>query len=203
MSAEEILTLLRELIGTYGYAIVLLGAALDNTGVPASGDFTLLAASFLASEGELNLVYCMALAALGAAVGDNAAYWVGRLGGRSAISRVSRLFRLRESKLKVAETYFTLHGGKTVFIGRFLPTLRSLSPLLAGVGCMSYIRFVLFNLAGVGLWAVIAGTVGYLFGTYWGCLLSTWRTIGMVGAAAALLIFTILFLRSRLTRKSN
>ena len=81
-------------------------------------------------------------------------------------------FLVNEKSLDRVERYFEAHGGKTVFVGRFGPGLRSMTPLFAGVSRMKYYRFLPYNLAAAVVWAVAYSLVGYVFGQYWDELLA-------------------------------
>ncbi len=105
----------------------------------------------------------------GALTSDNAVYWIGRIGGRTLIERVLKMrllhFLINEKNLARAEHYFESHGGKMVFVGRFGPGLRSMTPLFAGVSRMKYYRFLPYNLSAAAAWAVAYTLVGYTFGS--------------------------------------
>lgn len=183
-SPQALLDFVVSLFLNYGYLVVLIGAAVDNFGMPASGDVVLFAGGWLASTDRALLGLIMLFGGLGALVSDNAMYWIGRFGGRPLIERVFRsrlLARLVDAKhISRVERYFEAHGGKTVFIGRFGPGLRSTTPLFAGVSRMKYYRFLPYNLAAVIVWAIAYAAVGYFFGQYWNQLLETARSFGFV-----------------------
>jgi membrane-associated protein len=118
----------------------------------------------------------------GALVSDNAVYWIGRIGGRPLITRVLKMrflhFLINEGTLEKVERSFESHGGKMVFVGRFGPGLRSMTPLFAGVSRMKYYRFFPYNLSAAAVWAVAYTLVGYAFGAYWSDLLAVARSFG-------------------------
>ena len=103
-------------------------------------------------------------AAAGAIIGDNGGYWLGRKGGIALVRRFGRKVGLTETKLLRVHEFFDKHGAKTVFIGRFIALLRSWAAALAGVGCMPYHTFTLYNALGGITWAALFGALGYLFG---------------------------------------
>lgn len=205
-SPQAILDFFTSLFLDHGYLVAFIGAAVDNFGVPASGDVVLFAGGWLANTGRATLALVMLFGGLGALVSDNAMYWIGRIGGRPLVERIFRfrlLARLVDAKhIGRVERYFDSHGGKTVFIGRFGPGLRSTTPLFAGLSRMKYYKFVPYNLSAVIVWAVAYGTVGYLFGQYWNELLEVARSVGFgVVAVVVLSLLSYIYYRRRRRRK--
>jgi membrane protein DedA with SNARE-associated domain len=190
-SPQALLQFVTSLFLDHGYLVAFIGAAMDNFGMPASGDVVLFAGGWLANTDRAVLGLIMLFGGLGALVSDNAMYWIGRLGGRRLIERLFRsriIARLVDAKhISRVERYFDTHGGKTVFAGRFGPGLRSTTPLFAGMSRMKYYRFVPYNLSAVIVWAVAYGTVGYFFGQYWDQLLEIARSVGFVVVALIVL----------------
>jgi membrane protein DedA with SNARE-associated domain len=201
-SPEELQILIEALIEDYGYFIVFLGTALDF-GLPSSGDITMLLGGWFASGDDLNIALVMLFGALGAAVSENAMYWTGRKGGRPIVERMLRvrfLFGTRGGEhISRIEKYFAGHGGKTIFVGRLVPGFRALIPLSAGMSGMPYGRFLAFDCIAIIFWAVLMGTIGYVFGEYWEAVISVIRALGpvAVGVIVALLISLYIYRRRR------
>jgi membrane-associated protein len=99
------------------------------------------------------------------------------------------------------ERYFEAHGGKMVFVGRFGPGLRSMTPLFAGVSRMRYYKFLPYNLCAAAVWAVAYTLVGYVFGSYWGELLAVAKSFGYGIVALVALILGAYLLRRFLMRE--
>jgi membrane-associated protein len=106
-------------------------------------------------------------------------------------------FLVNEKSLVKVESYFEAHGGKTVFVGRFGPGLRSMTPLFAGVTRMKYYRFLPYNLAAGVVWAVVYSLVGYVFGQYWEELLAIVKSLGYGAIGLVALVFLAYVLRRR------
>src|SRR5919107_1873729 len=157
---DQILTL----ISHYGYLVILFGVMLESTGVPLPGEAILLAAGVLVQRGHLDLGDTIAFAILGAVVGDQIGYWVGREGGRPFILRWGRYVRITPERLGQAERFFVRHGGKAVFLARFVAGLRVFGALVAGVSRMPWGTFFFYNALGGAVWATAAILVGFLLG---------------------------------------
>jgi membrane-associated protein len=205
-SPQGLLEFVTNLLLTYGYLVIFLGSALDNFGLPSSGDIVMFAGGFFANSGRVSLPLVMLIGFLGATVSDNSVYWIGRIGGRPLLTRILKIrllsFILDTKSLDKDGHYFEEHGRKTVFLGRFGPGLRSMTPLFAGVSHMKYYKFLPYSLAATATWALATGTVGYIFGEYWDELLSVARSIGY-GIVALILLFLVFYLYRRRRAKNK
>src|SRR5690348_2446071 len=115
------LATLQNALNNFGYAAVALFVMIESSGIPFPGETMLLFASFYAAiDQKLQIPWIIACAALGAIVGDNIGYTVGRTGGYKLVRRFGRYLFLKEKHLERAERFFARHGDKTVFFGRFI-----------------------------------------------------------------------------------
>jgi membrane-associated protein len=203
-SPQGILRFVTDLLLAHGYVVIFVGAALDNFGLPASGDVVLFAGGWFSNLGHAALPLVMLSGFGGALISDNAVYWIGRIGGRPLITRVLKMrflhFLINEGTLEKVERSFEAHGGKMVFVGRFGPGLRSMTPLFAGVSRMKYYRFLPYNLSAAAVWAVAYTLVGYTFGAYWSDLLAVAQSFGYVLVALIALVLGAYLLRRFLRR---
>ncbi len=152
-------------LSIYGYWAVLFFVAIESTGIPFPGETMLIFASVYAgTTHRLSIILVIAAAAVGAILGDNGGFWVGREGGYRLLRRYGRYIHLDERKLKVGQYLFRKHGGKVVFFGRFVAVLRAWAAFLAGTNRMPWLQFLLFNALGGILWATIYGVGGYFLG---------------------------------------
>ena len=148
------------------------------------------AAGIFASRGDLDIVEVIAVAAAAAIVGDNIGYWIGRTGGRRLLERLGPIQRWSEPGLAWAEAFFDRHGGKTVFIGRFVAVLRVTAAWLAGISHMTWWRFFAWNAAGGVCWAILVGLVAYYGGQAAADAIGQYGLYG-AGAVAALVIVVV------------
>ncbi len=204
-SPRGILRFVTDLLVAHGYVVIFIGAALDNFGLPASGDVVLFAGGWFSNLGRVALPLVMLSGFVGALVSDNAVYWIGRIGGRPLVSRVLKIrllhFLINEDTLEKVEHYFEAHGGKMVFVGRFGPGLRSMTPLFAGVSRMKYYRYLPYNVSAAAVWAVVYTLVGYVFGSYWSALLTVAKSFGYGIVAIVALALGAYLLRRLLGRE--
>jgi membrane protein DedA with SNARE-associated domain len=162
------------------WALLLLFVllALESFGLPLPGETTLIACAVLASQGSLSIGWVIGVATAAAIIGDNLGYWVAREGGRSLLERYGVTRRYAERYLPRAERFFARHGGKTVFIGRFVAVLRVTAAWTAGLSRMRWWRFLFWNAAGGIVWATTVGLIAYFLGE------AAARTIGRYGLYA-------------------
>jgi len=162
------------------YLVLALLVGGESAGVPLPGETALITAAILASRGDLSLTLVIVTAAAGAIVGDNFGYLLGRQGARRLLVRPGRLEKVRRRFLERGEAFFARHGGKTVFLGRWLPFLRITAAWLAGANHMPWPQFVLWNAAGGIAWAISVGVVAYLLGE---AAFAALHAAGLVGLA--------------------
>jgi membrane protein DedA with SNARE-associated domain len=156
---------LSTLIAHYGYWTVAAAIGLESMGIPVPGETALVtAAVYAGATHNLNIAMVILAAIAGAIVGDNVGFLVGRQFGYRLLLRHGSLFRLTTARIKLGQFLFLRHGGKMVFFGRFIAVLRALAALLAGVNCMAWRRFLIFNAAGGIVWAGGYGMLAYLLG---------------------------------------
>lgn len=160
---------LEAIVGQYGVLtyLVLFLIIFCETGLVVTpflpGDSLLFAAGAIASLGSLNLWWLLALLIIAAVLGDTVNYWVGHFLGRRLLN--ARRFKvIKQEHLDYTHEFFEKYGGKTIIIARFVPIVRTLAPFVAGLGSMTYGRFMSYNVIGGVAWVVICTVAGYLFG---------------------------------------
>lgn len=159
---------LRDWIAWYGvwiYAILFVIVFVE-TGLVVMpflpGDSLLFLCGVLASLGEMDVVAVMLVLMLAAILGDAINYAIGyRVGPRVFCSESSWLFHKKH--LVRAQRFYERHGGKTIFLARFVPILRTFAPFVAGIGKMSYPRFAMYNVVGAVAWVATFVLPGYYF----------------------------------------
>jgi undecaprenyl-diphosphatase len=147
-----------------GYLLLAGLVGGESAGIPLPGETALIAAAVLASQGKLSLPLVLVTSAAAAVVGDNLGYLLGRKGARRLLERPGRFEEHRRGILRRGEKFFARHGGKTVFLGRWLPFLRITAAWLAGANRMHWPTFLAWNAAGGIAWAISVGVLGYFVG---------------------------------------
>ena len=156
-------------IRTYGiwtYAILFL-IIFCETGLVITpflpGDSLLFAAGTFVALGSLDMGWLTVLFSLSAIVGDTVNYWIGYAMGPKVFTREnSRL--LNKEHLERTHRFYQRYGGKTIILARFIPIIRTFAPFVAGIGMMTYRRFIAFNVIGGIAWVFLLVLSGYYFG---------------------------------------
>lgn len=188
---------LTDLFAHYGYAVVFIGVLLENAGAPVPGETILLAGAALARYGSLKLPLVIATAIVGATLGDNLGFFIGRRGGRALVERYGAILGMTGARLEEFDRFFDQHGAKTVFVARFITGLRVLGALLAGTSRLSWSRFLVFNALGAIVWATTFGVVGYALGYSWHTLEQWIGRTGMILLALVSAVGALAILRAR------
>lgn len=144
---------LEELVTTYGYAAVAIGCFLE-------GETVLILGGFAAHRGYLELPWVIVCAFLGTLFSDQLYYFIGRIKGTSVLEKRPKW------KAKSEKVFSLLHKHQILLIlgFRFIYGLRTAAPFLIGASRIEPTRFIILNIVGAAVWAVIIGYMGYLFG---------------------------------------
>jgi membrane-associated protein len=157
---------LDDLIRWGGY-LVLVAIVFTETGLLVGlflpGDSLLITAGLVAAAGGLNIWWLNVLLCVAAVTGDSVGYAIGaRIGPRLFTRQRSLFFNPRH--VERTRRFYARHGAKTIVVARFVPIIRTLAPVVAGVGQMPYRRFLFYNVAGGVAWVVSMTWTGYLLG---------------------------------------
>lgn len=155
------------LVQSAGY-IGLFLIIFSESGIPFGfflpGGSLLFTAGLLASQGVFNIWILIIILAIASILGDSAGYWFGKRIGPKIFTKEDSLF-FKKSYLKKTEDFYAKYGPKAVVVGRFVPIVRTFTPILAGVGSMHYRTFLKYNIIGAFLWGVGIAWAGYYLGT--------------------------------------
>ena len=156
-------------IRTYGiwtYAILFL-IIFCETGLVVTpflpGDSLLFAVGTFVAIGSLDMALITGLLSLAAIVGDTVNYWIGYAMGPKVFTREDSRF-LNKEHLERTHRFYQKYGGKTIILARFIPIIRTFAPFVAGIGMMTYRRFIAFNVIGGIAWIFSFVLTGYYFG---------------------------------------
>lgn len=154
--------------GTFVYTVLFLVIFIE-TGLMAMpflpGDSLLFTAGLFARTGHLNLSYLLILLFIAAVLGDNCNYWIGRKIGLKVFTLKFRGKPLvKKEYLDKTHEFYEKHGTKAIIMARFVPFVRTFAPFAAGVGEMTYRKFLSFDILGGALWIGSLTIAGYLLG---------------------------------------
>ena len=153
--------------GTWTYAILFL-IIFCETGLVVTpilpGDSLLFATGTFAARGSLDVWFVVFLLSVSAVAGDTINYWIGYKLGPQVFKKENSLFFNKEY-LDRTHRFYEKYGGKTIIIARFIPIIRTFAPFVAGIGRMTYKRFITYNVVGGIGWIVILVLAGYFFGS--------------------------------------
>lgn len=150
--------------GYVGLAAIIFAESGLFFGFFLPGDSLLFTAGFLASQGFLNIWILAPLLFVAAVAGDSVGYAFGYRVGPALFSREDSRFFKKEYLIRT-EHFFEKYGSRAIIIARFIPIVRTFTPILAGVGKMRYTTFLSFNIIGAGLWALGLTCLGYFLGS--------------------------------------
>jgi membrane-associated protein len=152
--------------GIWTYAILFLIIFLE-TGLVVTpflpGDSLLFAVGTFAALGSLDARWLVISMSIAAIAGDTMNYWIGYMVGPKVFNKEKSRF-LNKEHLYRTHRFYEKYGGKTIILARFIPIIRTFAPFVAGIGSMTYRRFILYNISGGIAWVVIFVLGGYLFG---------------------------------------
>jgi membrane protein DedA with SNARE-associated domain len=161
-----VLHALEPTLNNYGYLAVAGLVLVEDFGVPVPGETVLILGAVYAGSGRLSIVLVVLLGFLGAVVGDNIGFAIGRFGGRRLVERWGRYIFLTPERLDKATAFFERHGGKVIVVARFVEGLRQANGIVAGTTGMHWAKFLAFNALGAALWVGVWSAVGYFSGNH-------------------------------------
>ncbi|MBB6735868.1 DedA family protein [Cohnella zeiphila] len=158
---------LLNLVFQYRYGGLFASMSLGLFGLPVPDELLLTASGYLLASGRMLLGWTLLAAVGGSVVGMSASYWIGRTAGTSLVRKFGSKLGLTERRLERHERLFAKWGQVIVLIGFFIPGLRHVTSLLAGIGKRSYRSFASYATIGSFLWASVFLLIGSLLGEHW------------------------------------
>src|SRR3954465_7784039 len=153
-------------LGAWTYLLVGLFAFAETgafVGLVVPGETVMLLGGAVAGQGAIDIYLLIAVAWFSAWLGDTTSFFLGRRLGRNFVLDHGPRVGISHERFEKVEDYFGRHGGKTIFIGRFISLVRAFAPFIAGSSGMRYRAFVPYSILGTGLWASAHILVGYFF----------------------------------------
>jgi undecaprenyl-diphosphatase len=166
LDLQGLLEDLSNALGAWTYLIVGAFAFAETgafVGLVVPGETVMLLGGAVAGQGAIDIYLLIAIAWFSAWLGDTTSFFIGRRLGREFVLKNGPRFGVGHERFEKVEDYFSRHGGKTIFIGRFISLVRAFAPFIAGSSGMRYRAFVPYSILGTGLWASAHILVGYFF----------------------------------------
>jgi membrane protein DedA with SNARE-associated domain/membrane-associated phospholipid phosphatase len=166
LDLETLLENVAKALGPWTYLLVGFFAFAETgafIGLVAPGETVMLLGGAIAGQGTINLYVLIALAWTMACAGDVTSFFLGRRLGREFLLKHGPRFGFSHERLHQVEDFFSRHGGKTIFIGRFVGFVRAFAPFIAGSSGMRFRQFFPYSVLGCGIWVSATVVIGYIF----------------------------------------
>jgi membrane protein DedA with SNARE-associated domain len=166
LDLQNLLEEVSDTLGAWTYLLVAVFAFAETgafVGLVVPGETTMLLGGAVAGQGAIDIYVLIAIAWFSAWLGDTTSFFLGRRLGREFVMKHGPRFGISHERFEKVEDYFGRHGGKTIFIGRWISLVRAFAPFIAGSSGMGYRAFVPYSILGTGLWASLHILVGYFF----------------------------------------
>jgi membrane protein DedA with SNARE-associated domain/membrane-associated phospholipid phosphatase len=166
LDLEKILEDVAKALGPWTYALVGFFAFAETgafIGLVAPGETVMLLGGAVAGQGTINVYVLIALAWTCACAGDVTSFFLGRRLGRDFLLKHGPRFGFSNERLHQVEDFFSRHGGKTIFLGRFVGFVRAFAPFIAGSSGMRFRQFFPYSVLGCGIWISVVVVIGYVF----------------------------------------
>lgn len=195
---EQVIEDLGRSLGAWTYLLVGALAFAETgafIGLIAPGESAILVGGLVAGQGRISIVALIAIVWVAAVAGDFTSFFLGRRLGRAFMERHGEKVAITAERLASVEAFFAKHGGKAIFLGRFVGLVRAIAPFLAGSGDMRLRRFAPYDVLGAGIWGTTYCLLGYVFWQSFGQLLD-YAKKGAFGVGFTIaLVYAIVWLR--------
>ncbi len=191
-----------QLISYLGYFGVFFLMVLESMLAPVPSELVMPFAGFLAAQGRFSFALVVLFSSLGSIIGSLLSYYMGLYGGNRFLAKYGKFFLVDLYDLKKTEDWFTKHGDKTIFISRFIPVVRHLISIPAGISKMNIKKFCIYTLIGATLWNSFLAYSGYILGENWTAIKTYSEPISITIAILILIAF-IYFVYRHLKHRSE
>lgn len=198
------------IMGKYGYIGVFLLIMIENVFPPIPSEVILLFGGFMTTYTKLNIVGMVVASTLGSIFGAIILYCIGKIFNKDRLKKLisgklGKILRLKVSDIDNADSWFDNKGNKTVFFCRFIPLIRSLISIPAGMSEMSMVKFLLYTLFGSLIWNTVLIIVGSVVGENWTKIVGILDTYSHIVVIILFIIFIVgvyFFYRNRSNKKN-
>ena len=197
---HEIAKWFQQIVADIGYPGLFLLVVAESTLVPVPSTLVFPFAGFLAAKGVFSLPVVLIINSVGALVGSGLSYWIGAAGGKPLLLKYGKYILIRKKDIETTEKWFANHGKATILIARFVPVVRHIISLPAGIARMPLVPFFVQTFVGATLWGGFLIVLGYYMGEHWDTVANQIKRFDLVIGGAiviAVLIFGVRFFIKR------
>ncbi len=167
MIFEYITIIATQIISFFGYFGVFILMMMESMVFPVPSEAVMPFAGFLIAEGKFSFILVLISSSIGSIVGSLISYYMGKFGGRPLLLKYGKLFLLNEHHLNITESFFKKSGEKTIFISRFIPVVRHLISIPAGMAKMNIKKFLIYTALGAAIWNMLLTYLGFKLKENW------------------------------------
>ena len=187
---EFVLTIMEN----YGYFGVCFLIAIENIFPPIPSEVILLFGGFMTTKTSLNIVLMVLFATLGSLIGAIVLYYIGKILNKDRLKKivsgkVGKILRVKTSDIDMADAWFDNKGNITVFFCRFIPIVRSLISIPAGMSEMPMLKFLIYTIVGSAIWNTVLIIIGNRVGENWESILKIFDRYSLVVVILLIIIF--------------
>jgi membrane protein DedA with SNARE-associated domain len=164
---EQLVNFIVHFIDHTGYVSITVLMALESMIAPVPSEAVMPFAGFLIEEGRFTFFNVIFFSTLGSYIGSMISYYIGDYGGRPLVEKYGKYLLLQKHDLDFTEKFFAKRGDITILISRFIPVVRHLISIPAGMGKMNLVKFSIFTIIGAGLWNSFLTYMGFLLKNNW------------------------------------
>ena len=188
--------LMIQLMGQFGYIGVFLLIAIENIFPPIPSEVVLLFGGFMTTYTELNVVGMIIAATFGSLLGAIVLYYIGRILNKERLKKIvsgkiGKVLRIKNEDIDKADHWFDTKGNKTVFFCRFIPIVRSLISIPAGMSQMPMGKFLVYTTAGSVIWNTVLVVAGNMVGEKWEDILQIFSDYSHITLVVLIIIFVV------------
>ncbi len=200
-----------EIMNQFGYLGIFLLIAIENIFPPIPSEVILLFGGFMSTYTNMNIVGIIIASTLGSLVGAYALYFIGKIFNKERLKKIVRgkigkVLRLKEKDIDMADEWFDKKGNKTVFFCRFIPIVRSLISIPAGMSEMPLGKFTLYTVVGSLIWNTVLSIAGQTVGANWESILAIFEQYSHIAAIVLVILGVgaiVWFYSKKRTKKSK
>jgi membrane protein DedA with SNARE-associated domain len=196
---KQIIEFIQHIVSSMGYPGLFALIMLESTLVPIPSELVMPFAGYLAHTGEFSLPVILVINSVAALVGSGICYWIGKAGGKPLLVKYGKFIGVRKKDIEKTEAYFARHGKATILVSRFLPVIRHIISIPAGIARMPLPGFFLQTFIGATIWGSVLILIGYELGN-WAVIAEKLKHVDLLvglGIVALLLALGIRFVLRR------